>query len=87
MAYRSLSILPAIYRTWASLRFDDHRGLAPRSLVLGPAGLAGVLTRPETSGGGKDREELHVSVPAEAYRRRLEWRATGWRHGAGAGGS
>ena len=41
---------------WASLRFDDHRGTSPESLVMGETGLAGILTRTKTSrqaeGGG-----------------------------------
>ena len=64
---------------WAALRFDDHRGLAPESLLMGVPGLTGALTRTKTSGAGKKREVLNIFVSPEAYVRCASWLQVGWK--------
>ena len=67
-----------LVRVWASLRFDDHRGLDPRSLMLTSTGWSGTLTQTKTSGAGKAREELPLFVSASAYLARAGWFSAGW---------
>ena len=45
-----------LVRVWTALRFDDHRGIIPRRMVLTSTGLRGTLVRTKTSGAGKRRE-------------------------------
>ena len=67
-----------LVKTWASLRFDDHRGLIPGDLMLTSHGLSGVLSRTKTSGAGKATETLPVYVSSEAYVFQASWLSVGY---------
>jgi len=64
---------------WASLRFDDHRGLAPSAVQFTPRGLEAVLSRTKTTGPGKRVTALPVVVGFGAFLRQPQWLETGWR--------
>jgi len=64
---------------WASLRFDDHRGLPPSSVQLTPRGLEAVLCRTKTTGPGKRIASLPLIVGFGSYLRQRRWLETGWR--------
>jgi len=64
---------------WASLRFDDHRGLAPSGISLRDGRFFGTLTRSKTTGPGKKVLTLPVVVSRVAYLAHPDWLATGWR--------
>jgi len=63
---------------WGSLRFDDHRGLAPAQVVLRDGCLTGTLSRTKTTGPGKRVQALHVVIAADAYIMYPEWLSKGW---------
>ena len=42
-----------LLRVWASLHFDDHRGLVPKLLHMAAGALRGTLVRTKTSGLGR----------------------------------
>jgi len=63
---------------WASLRFDDHRGLAPGSVQLTARGLEAVLSRTKTTGPGKRVDTLPLVVGYDAYLVCSAWLVTGW---------
>jgi len=63
---------------WGSLRFDDHRGLAPSGITLQGGRLYGTLTRSKTTGPGKKVLTLPVVVAREAYVEYPDWLAVGW---------
>ena len=66
-------------KVWGTLRFDDHRGLAPQDVQYTPGfGLSGVLSRTKTTGKGKRVESLPLHVAEEAYLVRPEWLRTGF---------
>ena len=67
-----------LVKTWASLRFDDHRGLIPGDFMLTSHGLSGVLSRTKTSGAGKATETLPVYVSSEAYIFQASWLSVGY---------
>ena len=64
---------------WASLRFDDHRGLAPSGISLRDGRFFGALARSKTTGPGKKVLTLPVVVSRVAYLAYPDWLATGWR--------
>ena len=68
-----------LLRIWASLRFDDHRGLVPSYMTCTPQGFHGTLVRTKTSGAGRKREELYVFVSGQAYILSSDWLMSGWR--------
>ncbi len=71
-----------LLQTWACLRFDDHRGLAPSSMVLADGSLTAVLKRTKTTGGDKRIAERIISVSGSAYLEQDRWLAVGldiWR--------
>ena len=64
---------------WASLRFDDSRGLAPATVVLTVRGREAELVRTKTTGPGKPVPVVPVIVAYGAYLCRADWLAVGWR--------
>ncbi len=66
-----------LLQAWASLRFDDHRGLSPSSLRREDGGLVGELSRTKTSGADKKIESRPIAISAEAYIEHPRWAATG----------
>ncbi len=65
-------------KTYASLRFDDHRGMVPSRLALTARGLTGVLVRSKTSGPGRTKEFLPLCVSRGAYVAAPQWLAVGF---------
>lgn len=65
-------------RVWASLRFDDHRGMDPASIRLTKEGLTAVLSRTKVSGRDKKIEALPVFVSSSAYVFHTDWLEIGW---------
>ena len=66
-------------RTWASLRFDDHRGLVPSEMRLVDGSLRAVLTRTKTTGHDKNVEALPVHVAKDAYLHHPGWLTVGFK--------
>jgi len=64
---------------WASLRFDDHRGLPPGAVEFTGRGLEAILERTKTTGPGKRIAALPMVVSYGAYLLHPGWLATGWR--------
>jgi len=64
---------------WGSLRFDDHRGLAPSGITLRDGRFYGTLTRTKTTGPGKKVLTLPVVVSRVAYLVYPDWLVSGWR--------
>ena len=56
-----------LLRHWASLRWDDTQGLAPRSLERMARGVAGVLERTKTSGPGKTQQVLPCFISQDCW--------------------
>ncbi len=67
-----------LVQTWAALRFDDHRGLAPSSIALTPEGLEFDLLRTKTTGCGKRVERRPSGVSRQAYLVIANWLECGW---------
>ena len=65
---------------WASLRFDDHRGLSPSAVQLTARGLEAVLCRTKTTGPGKRVTSLPLVVGYGAFLQQSAWLVTGWDH-------
>ena len=63
-------VYPRMFAWWtlltifATLRFDDHRGLSPTSLTLTSAALTGVVVK--TPGAGKARQTMPLYISAGA---------------------
>ncbi len=66
-----------LLKVWCALRWDDHRGLVPASLVVG-AGLRGTLSRTKTSGPDKQTELLPIFVGTDAFLEDKAWLQVGW---------
>jgi len=64
---------------WASLRFDDHRGLAPSAVSFTPRGMEATLSRTKTSGPGKRITALPMVIGYGAYLKQPGWLEIGWR--------
>jgi len=64
---------------WASLRFDDHRGLPPSAVQLTVRGLEATLCRTKTTGPGKRVTSLPLVVGYGAFLSCPGWLATGWK--------
>jgi len=63
---------------WGSLRFDDHRGLAPAQVDFRDGRFTGTLSRTKTTGPGKRVQTLHVVISAESFLVYPNWLAEGW---------
>ena len=66
-------------RTWASLRFDDHRGLVPSEMRLVNGALRAILTRTKTTGHDKSVEAVPVHIAKEAYLNHPDWLTVGFK--------
>ena len=67
-----------LVRTWASLRFDDHRGLIPTEMSMHKGDFSAVLTRSKCSGDGKAIEALPVHISAGCYLGEPTWLQEGF---------
>ncbi len=63
--------------SWAVYRFDDHRGLSPRSITATPSGWDLVLTRSKTTGSDKNVSLRYGVLSREAWLSRPEWSREG----------
>ena len=61
-----------------TLRFDDHRGLLPRDVILSEMGLQARLTRSKVSGSDKHLNFRAVIIHSSAFVHRKDWLAVGW---------
>jgi hypothetical protein len=66
-----------LLKGWGSMRFDDHRGLVPAKMVMGPRGLSARLVRTKTSGPGKRVETLPLFVGKSSYIFEEDWLPVG----------
>ncbi|MCP4378433.1 MAG: hypothetical protein GY794_19945, partial [bacterium] len=73
-----------LVKLWATLRFDDHRGLLPGSMSLLADGLHGQLVRTKTCGAGEVWEMLHLYVSRNAALLDQQWLPVGWELWRGA---
>ena len=64
-------------KVWATLRFDDHRGIDPHKLRMCSRGLHTMLTRSKTSGPNKKDQFLPLNVSRNAILVHPDWLATG----------
>ena len=60
------------------MRFDDHRGMIPRLVRVGPSGLRATLVRTKTTGAGEKKEQLEIVVDRAAYLVEEAWLMAGW---------
>ena len=67
-----------LVQSWGTLRFDDHRGLLPRDVILTEMGLQAKLTRSKVSGSDKHLNFRAVIIHSSAYVQRKDWLAVGW---------
>ena len=56
-----------LLQSWATLRFDDHRGMVPSDLMVSENGLVGKLTRSKVSGPDKKPNYRLLIVHSSAY--------------------
>ncbi len=68
----------ALLSAWGVMRFDDHRGLDPASIVVDTAGLRGLLTRTKTTGPDKQVTVRELHVDRSSYVTRDGWLEAGW---------
>ena len=67
-----------LVQSWGTLRFDDHRGLLPRDVILSATGLQARLTRSKVSGSDKHLNFRTVIIHSSAYVQCKDWLAVGW---------
>ena len=67
-----------LLQSWATLRFDDHRGMVPSDLVVSENGLVGRLTRSKVSGPDKKLNYRLLIVHSSAYVQHKDWLVSGW---------
>ena len=68
-----------LVQSWGTLRFDDHRGLLPRDVVVSDMGFQAKLTRFKVSGSDKHLNFRAVIIHSSACVHRKDWLAVGWR--------
>ena len=56
-----------LVQSWGTLRFDDHRGLLPRDVIVSATGLQARLTRSKVSGSDKHLNFRTVIIHSSAY--------------------
>ncbi len=64
---------------WASLRFDDHRGLVPAAITESADHFHFVLTRTKTTGPDKTHSLRPAVVSKDAWLECPDWFSVGWR--------
>ena len=68
-----------LLQCWATLSFDDHRGIVPSELQVTESGLLGKLTRSKVSGPDKKLNFRLLVIHSSTYVHQKLWRLTGWR--------
>ena len=66
-------------QSWATLWFDDHRGITPTEVSVSSSGLNGRLTRTKVSGPDKRHNFRLLVVHSSSYVHQKDWLVTGWR--------
>ena len=67
-----------LVQSWGTLRFDDHRGLMPRDVIVSATGLQARLTRSKVSGSDKHLNFRTVIIHSSAYVQCKGWLTVGW---------
>ena len=65
-------------QSWATLRFDDHRGINPRDIRIDSSSFSATLTRGKTIGEDKAIRSRPLIIDAECYLHSRSWISTGW---------
>ena len=65
-------------QSWATFRFDDHRGIIPAQMKVSYSGLPGKLTRSRVSRPDKKLNFRLLVVRPSVYINQKDWLATGW---------
>ena len=65
-------------QSWATLRFDDHRGINPRDIRIDCSSFTATLTRGKTIGEDKAVQSRPLIIDAECYLHSRSWISTGW---------
>ena len=68
-----------LLQSWATLRFDDRRGITPSEVTVTSSGLNGRLTRTKVSGPDKRHNFRLLVVHPSAFIHQKDWLVTGWR--------
>ena len=68
-----------LLQSWATLRFDDHRGIVPTDINVSESGLVGKLTRSKVSGPDKKLNYRLLIVHSSAYIQHNGWLLSGWK--------
>ncbi len=64
--------------SWASLRYDDHRGMSPSGVTEAQDGLDFLLDRTKTTGEDKPVKTRKCVVSGGAWIQEPHWLAVGW---------
>ena len=62
-----------LLQSWATLRFDDHRGMVPSELKVSETGRVGKLTRSKVAGPDKKLNYRLLMIHPSAYIHQKEW--------------
>ena len=65
-------------QSWATLRFDDHRGINPRDIRIDSSSFSATLARGKTIGEDKAIRSRPLIIDAECYLHSRCWISTGW---------
>ena len=68
-----------LLQSWATLRFDDHRGKVPSDLNVSETGLVGKLTRSKVSGPDKKLNYRLLVVHSSSHVQHKDWLVSGWK--------
>ena len=64
--------------SWGTLRFDDHKGVDPKSLVEQPSGWMLGISRTKTTGPDKEVKGRPLIISRGAYLLNKDWFSKGW---------
>ena len=64
--------------TWGILRFDDHKGVDPKSLVVQPMGWMLGISKTKTTGPDKEVKSRPLIISRGAYLLNKDWFSEGW---------
>eukprot|EP00971_Amphidinium_carterae_P036907 725521-Amphidinium_carterae.1 len=63
----------SLVKVWATLRFDDMRGIFPQTLSMDERGLSFTLVRSKSTGPGKRHQQVPCFVSAQVWLREPLW--------------
>ena len=66
-------------QSWGTLRFSDHRGIAPAQVTVDEQGFTASLTHSKTLGSDRSVTMRLVVVNRACFVQRPEWMTTGWK--------